>query len=375
MTVALLTVALAAASSQAAPRLIQIRVMQKSAEAVVKCAGEISARDSSGQRHIFAAGEEVVLTPASEGIKAGSLYMRAEVRISPRDSSQLLLLGGKSYPGSLIFRRNPDASLTVIDELGIEEYLLGVLPHEMDADWPLEALKAQAVVARTFAYTQLGRFRKSGFDLTSDTRSQVFGGLGEASPVVRLAVRQTKAEVLGYKGRILPAFYHACCGGHTANAGAVWGQNGDVAPPLRGVKDRYCVVSPLARWKAFFSYDDIVAALQRNHLFSGVLRRFEIARRDMISGHVRSFLVKIGRDEMSVKADDLRQGLGASEFRSARVSRIRKVEDGIEFIGSGSGHGVGLCQWGAKIQAEKGRSYEQILQFYFPSSVLAEIDE
>ena len=91
--------------------------------------------------------------------------------------------------------------MTVIEEVAIEDYLLGVLPFEMEPNWPIEALKAQAVVARTFAYTQLGKYRKDGYDLSTDTRSQVYGGRTDRSASIKEAVDSTRGEVLGARVR------------------------------------------------------------------------------------------------------------------------------------------------------------------------------
>ena len=244
----------------------------------------------------------------------------------------------------------------------------------MDPSWPLEALKAQAVVARTFAYTQLGKYRRSGFDLTSDTSSQVYGGLGEDSPAVRRAVSETRGEVLGWKGRILDVYYHSCCGGHTEDAGAAWASGSKSPPPLRGVRDRYCAKSPLAAWTAYFGDSDVLAALQDGRLLGGKLRRLELGRRDA-AGYVREISARVGAEKVSVEAKDFRNLLGPAELKSLRIARVKRLAKGVEFRGSGSGRGVGLCQWGARLQAEQGRRYEQVLRFYFPGSVLSVIDE
>jgi stage II sporulation protein D len=218
----------------------------------------------------------------------------------------------------------------------------------------------------------MGKYRKAGFDLTADTRSQVYGGVGEDSANIRRAVEETRGEVLGYQGQILNVYYHACCGGHTASSGSVWG--GETPRPLMGVRDKYCDRSPVSKWTATFTLDALKEALARAHVPGGRLRRFEIGGKD-IYGYVKTFLVKIGDESQTVRAADLRKWLGNSAMRSTRISRIRKTDDGIQFLGNGSGHGVGLCQWGARLQAEDGRKYEKILAFYFPGSTLSVIDE
>lgn len=282
-------------------------------------------------------------------------------------------VGSKLYRAKLIVRPDEGRTLTAVAEMSMENYLLGVVPYEMQPDWPLEALKAQAVVARTYAYYNLGKHRKAGFDLTADTSSQVYGGLGRENDAVRQAVRTTRGEVMGYAGELLQAFYHACCGGHTSDAGVVWG-GGKTPPPLRGVRDKWCVKSPYYKWTAYFTTPAVLAAASSTKLIGGTLKSIKVGARD-VSGQVKTFSIRAGAQDLTVKAVDLRKRLGAVELRSTRVEKVRVLKKGVEFTGRGSGHGVGLCQWGARLQADDGRKYETILKFYFPGSVLSVVDE
>lgn len=361
-------------ASGAAERLIQIGIVPRAQELSFVCEGKFTLRDSRGQNRELASRQEYRVEAEEGGLRLGSLALSGSARLEPEDASGTVLIGRQRYRGILILKPNDDGTLTVVHELGIEDYLLGVLPREMDPDWPLEALKAQAVVARTFAYTHLGKFRRAGYDLSSDTRSQMYAGLGEVSPSVRRAVEETRGEVLGYKGRILDAYYHSCCGGHTTSVASAWGSDSAPQPPLRGVRDKYCLLSPHARWSAYFSAEDLLAALHKRRLIAGTLRAFEVASRDP-AGYVKAFLVKVGGERVLVRAGELRSWLGSTELKSVRISRVRLRRKGVEFEGAGLGHGVGLCQWGARGQAEEGRRYEKILKFYFPGSILSVIDE
>ena len=356
-----------------AERLIQIGIVPSADKLTLACDGKCAVPDSEGRAQSLTPDYPYDVEATDDGLRIGPIDSPDEVKISPREDEDAVLINKKRYRGTVILRKNAHGAVTAIAELGIEDYLTGVLPQEVDPAWPIEALKAQAVVARTFAYTQLGKYKKDGFDLTSDTRSQMYGGSGHEYPSVRKAVVSTNGEVLGYKGQILNVFYHSICGGHTANMGDVWPSSAEVPKPLRGVRDKYCKVIP-SDWTAFFRDDDILAVVLLHHPVSGKLRRFEIDRKDN-AGYVRDFTLKIGDETLRVTANDLRQWLGPSKLRSALISRIRKSGGGIEFIGRGSGHGVGLCQWGAKVQADKGRKYEKILDFYFPGSTLSVVDE
>ncbi|MFA6004720.1 MAG: SpoIID/LytB domain-containing protein [Elusimicrobiota bacterium] len=355
-------------------RIIQIGIMHGVEKLVVKPEGSFRLLDmSAGQAHALMSLKDYKVEADGDGVIFGPYRVSGPVRIAALVAGGTLTAGTRRYRCPLVVKPNGNDTLTVIAELGVEEYLLGVLPHEMETNWPLAALKAQAVVARTFAYHNLGKYKKSGFDLTSDTRSQVYGGVGAESEAVRRAVRETRGEVLGYKGELLPAFYHACCGGHTADHSVVWG--GPPAPkPLRGVKDKYCAAAPLYRWTVTIPTSDVLAALQSRRMFGGRLRAFQLGRRDP-AGYVRSFEVRIGSEETTVRSGDFRAAVGGTFLRSVRLRSARMIRGGVRFDGGGSGHGVGLCQWGARLQAEKGRTYEQILDYYFPGATLSVVDE
>ncbi len=357
------------------PRLIQIEIFRGQRELSVTLQGRFALRgDAADLSPILVPRKTYSVEVEGGELRFGSYHLGRTAHLTPMDPGLLAAINGHKYQGNLSFKLESDETFTVVDELGVEDYLLGVLPREMETDWPLEALKAQAVVARTFAYVNLGKYRKSGFDLTSDTRSQVYGGVGPGSEAVRQAVSQTSGEVLGYQGELLASYYHSCCGGHTADYATVWGRGISAPRPLRGVRDRYCPRSPLARWTAFIPVDDVLAALQSKHLIGGKLQYFRPGKRDS-AGYVRSFTAKVGGEMLSVDAEEFRKSVGATELRSLRVGSVRLRRGGVEFSGSGSGHGVGLCQWGARLQAERGRGYEQILEYYFPGSTLSVVDE
>lgn len=357
----LLLLAALAAAAPYTDRTIQIAIAHRVRGLLVEPAAPFIARDAKGTRELPPGRQYEYEAP-----------LTSPTVLEPAEPGATIRIGSKVYRAKIIIRPDEKNTLTAIAETSMENYLLGVLPYEMSPDWPLEALKAQAVVARTYAYYNLGKHRKAGFDLTADTRSQVYGGLGLENELVRRAVRETRGEVLGFDGELLSVFYHACCGGHTVDAAAVWG--GRSAKPLRGVKDKWCARSPYYRWTAYFDHPAILAAASATRIIGAKVRSVRIGDLDK-SGQVRTFSIRAGAETLTVRAADLRQRLGASELRSTRVEKVRLLKKGVEFIGRGSGHGVGLCQWGARLQADEGRSYETILKFYFPGSVLSVVDE
>lgn len=372
---ALLTFAALAASADVAGKaVVQI--------AIVRTAPSVKILVSDGGADLVLPGGrtkplewqgELTLRAREGGLRLAQTALPSETRLVPRGAA--VKVGGHRYRGPFILRLDPGQTVTVIEEVAIEDYLEGVLPHEMDPNWPLEALKAQAVVARTFTYANLGKFRKEGFDLTNDTRSQVYRGLALVNENVRSAVRQTRGEVLGWKGKLLPVYYHACCGGQTTDASSPWGADkADTPAPLRGVKDPWCKASPHISWTAYFAWDDLMNAADGVAPLPGPLKALKVGRKDL-AGYVMSFVASTSGENVHLRATDFRARLGAGDLRSLKIRRILSRRKGLEFTGGGSGHGVGLCQWGARLQAEKGRSYEKILLFYFPGAELSEVDE
>lgn len=364
---------LLAAALPAAAGTVQVAIVRQAGSVTIVPEGKVSIVAPGAKSKPLEWKGELTLKPREGGLRMADLRFRTETRLVPGAGARIKV-GANFYRGPLILRLDPGQTVTVVEEAGVEEYLEGVLPHEMDPGWPLESLKAQAVVARTFTYANLGKFRKDGFDLTADTRSQVYKGTTGVNENVRAAVRQTRGEVLGWKGKLLRVYYHACCGGATTDAGAAWGNDGEIPPPLRGVRDPWCAASPHMKWLAYFAWADLTAAISEHKMLTSPLVGLRVGARDA-AGYVRTFLAKTKSGTVEVKAAELRTALGAGEMRSVRIKAVNQLKKGVEFQGAGSGHGVGLCQWGARLQAEKGRNYGQILKFYFPGAELSEVDE
>ena len=283
------------------------------------------------------------------------------------------MLGERRYGGNILINPGKAGTVTVISELGIEEYLYGVLAKEMSPQWPMEALKAQAVVARTWAFNNLGKYSDLGYDFSDDERSQIYSWLDGESARVQQAVQETAGEVLTWRGKLLRVFFHSCCGGHTAPSSAVWGGR-EPPKPLRGVSDPHCSASPHFKWSAYFTQMDILSALQAHGFSIGMIDNIRVGPRDD-SGWLTDIRVDSGRRTLTVRANDLRIWLGSTEMKSAQIWRIIRGKKGYEFVGRGYGHGVGLCQWGAFAQAESGRTYKKILDFYFPGADLVKREE
>ncbi len=305
----------------------------------------------------------MTLRPTRLGLEGGGKgFWRASILLRPGDSPVgvgKLLLGGEIE----ILKRA--GRLTVINRLGFGEYLAGALAAEASPSWPLEALKAQAVVARTYALRRVRAAAKEApFQIRGSVRNQVFRGSSvraEGNAPLFEAVRQTRGVVARYEGEPIEAVYHSCCGGSTESSKNIWGE---ALPYLRGVSCEFCVAAPHYFWKAVIEPGRLLQALALTGVRGRELKRLgPVTRNDR--DRARSVEVETERGGYTVAGQDFRGALGMEVVRSTRFKAKLRGERAW-LVGSGFGHGVGMCQWGARGQAIKGRSYVEILKYYYP---------
>jgi stage II sporulation protein D len=299
--------------------------------------------------------------PVTGGITGAGRSYGPIVRLQP--TSGPLAVGPRAYRGVIELRRAGEG-ITVVNELDVEEYLYGVLKMEVDPRWPTETLKAQAVAARTLAFASLGRFAAEGYDLRATTDSQVYGGVNAEDPRTTAAVDVTRGVVATFGGRPIFAAYHADSGGMTEASELVWGV---AYPYLRSVPDPWVEGSPVGQWLTRIDLPELEARLRRaGRPVSGVTG-IEVAALSP-SGRVLAVRVTGGHGTLELKGTELRMLVGVSVLRSTLFT-VRLVPNdevaAAEFQGRGSGHGVGLSQWGARGMGLAGRSYVEILQYYY----------
>jgi stage II sporulation protein D len=355
--------------------LISVGIAHRAPHIMLRTEGAFRVIDQkTGEIHKLAQGTDVrIEADADAKLLIGPHLLSGPTRLLPGKSGEHVVIDGRRYGGNIVFRPNKDETVTVIDELGIEEYLLGVIAKEMSPEWPLEALKAQAIVSRTFALNNLGKFKHNGFDLSNDDRSQLYTGLTDINPRIKRAVKQTRGQILSWRGKIMPVYFHSTCGGHTVSPGDVWGDRSATPAPLTGVRCRYCKHSPHYRWQAYFRGRDILRHLQRTWNVTR-LDRIRIGAKGS-NGILVTLNLKLDRMWKTIRANKFRLLLGAAELKSTRIYRISRKSRGWHFRGKGYGHGVGLCQWGARVQAVDGREYRRILRHYFPGAKIRRLAE
>jgi len=298
------------------------------------------------------------------GIEVAGAGTRFEntIRLSPTEGGRLYI-GIRPYRGLLELRRTASGRLTVINEVDLEEYLYGVLKMEVDPEWPADALKAQAVAARTLALQSMGRFASEGYDVRATTDTQVYGGISAEDSRTTAAVEDTRGEIMTYEGRPIFAAYHSDSGGYTESSELVWGGR---YPYLQAVPDPYSTGAPNHEWIVRMDLPAFEERLRRAGRSANGITGIEVVETTP-SGRVGLVRITGAHGVATVKGTDLRAIMGATLLRSTLfIVRITPDEQPlVEFLGRGSGHGVGLSQWGARGMAAAGRNYTEILKYYY----------
>ncbi|PIU19073.1 MAG: hypothetical protein COT16_00230 [Elusimicrobia bacterium CG08_land_8_20_14_0_20_44_26] len=318
----------------------------------------------TGKVSALPTGNSYPALPASGGIKIREMSFSSMIRIM--GGPKLIRINGRSYRGSVILS-NDKGRIGAVNELGVEDYLLGVLPREVSPKWDREALKAQAVVSRTYILRNLGRFADKGYDLTSCDKSQVYGGADSEKPETTFAVFETKGQVLEYRGALASVYFHADSDGYTEDPKYVWGT--DSTPEyLKGRREPVREKTPYSFWEYRISYEALAKILGGK---GETVRKVECKKKNS-SGRVVSFVVRTARGKMEIDSNKFRTILGAGHLKSTKIKRIINGRKDVAFEGGGWGHGVGLSQWGAKELADKGWNYKRILNFYFPGTNISQ---
>jgi len=349
---------------------IRVAISRGVSSLKLKTSSRIYAQEvESGQKYLLLENASYEVRASAKGIAVAGQELRSPIKLLASDGQERIRLGGNLYKGDILIRAAADGKLDIIEYLSLEEYLCGVLPSEMSADWPLEALKAQAVASRTYALKFINPARD--YDVTNGVEMQVYNGTNKQNSRIIEAVNSTRGEVLKYKGKLLTAFFHACCGGHTASVKSAWGE--DVIKPLYGVPDPFCSPSRHYRWEFYLSSSDLLKFIQLLGSTALKIKSMRIHQKDR-SGRAVSFKFTTDSGSKVVQTTELRKRFGTFEFRSTYVTGITPVKSGYEVSGRGWGHGVGMCQEGAKYMAQKGRTYKKILRHYYPGAAILDYE-
>ena len=265
-----------------------------------------------------------------------------------------------------------DVSTKKLEEMDLETYVEGVVAGEMKNDWPMEALKAQAILARTFVlkFCQDKESKYKGADISTDVaEAQAYDAAG-VNDRVRRAVEETRGQIMVVNGTIPHAWFHAHSGGMTELPSAALDYKDEDPEYLRPTASEESERAPesVKRWKASFTREQVARACADAGVKVGGVKRVEIGERGE-SGRARTLLV----NEQTVSAPSFRIQIGANVLKSTLIDKIELEGDRVVFSGRGFGHGVGMSQWGAYGMAERGSDAEEIVKHYFPGVDIAEL--
>jgi stage II sporulation protein D len=338
------------------------------------------------------------------------------LRIIPNSESENSLLkislgkGGKPkrYRGVLEIRANKDFIPILINELDLEDYLRGVLPAEIPQDFPAECLKAQAIIARTYALYSLGRHKSEGFDLCNSRHCQIYLGFDYEKGKLNKAIEDTTGIIITYNGKPALTPFHSSCGGITEDA-SLWGialpylkskidgsspcdlSNEENLKKFLKTSDFNCESAPDFRWIREYGEEELQKIFSRSlpillnnpYLRLGKIKDIRVRER-RASGRVNSLIIETEDTEIRLEGEAIRWAFGNGQIASegslpSLLFYIEKQNIGgknlFKIIGGGSGHGIGFCQWGGAGLAKKGYNYSQIINYYFPGVNLKKLEE
>ncbi len=287
-------------------------------------------------------------------------WQASQIIIEPENDGYVWI-GDRWYRGKTRLLRQGQG-VTAVNLVDLESYLYSVVGAEAVASWPIEALKTQAVAARTYAIYKSSTSGNRFYDLDTSTATQVYKGLDSEFTTTHEAVNSTSGQIMTYRGKPILAVFHSSSGGHTENVEDVWSS---ALPYLRGVTD-YDQTAPVFQWSKTFT------AAELGRLIGGVGRVRElIPQRATPHGRIVKLRVIGDRGAKVVPDDLLRQEL---ELRSTLFT-VTTNEEIFEINGRGYGHGIGLSQWGAYYLASQGTSYDRILSHYYQNAMLTTLKD
>lgn len=351
---------------------------------------QVSDPDEGEVRYV-AAGSALIASyrGAVVGVSGGGPeFERRVLEVRPADSGSVMRLNGQGYRGTLELRRG-DSGLVVVNIVPLEQYLAGVVGAEMGPRTPeeFEALKAQAIVSRTYAIRNQGRGTARGFDFVGTVNDQVYAGLATENALATAAVAATRGQILTWNHQPIDAFYFSTCGGQTEDGTAVFA--GADRPYLRSVDDRdpsgtpYCITSPRFHWATGWTAAELAATLRRTLPAEGLPAARAGDLRDLrVTGRTRTdrvaTLALVGSSGRTILAGQLIRralmppdgGLLRSTDFTIRITRTGGAIERVDIDGTGNGHGVGMCQWGAIGRARAGQDVATILTSYFPGTAI-----
>ena len=362
-----------ATEAQPAKQAPDLRVGLASGRAsltITPAEGKATAQTESSKTIALAANTAAAIRWQASAFLVGREKLRGDVLTIRPSGAGELALDGRRYRGALELRHK-GGGLTAVNIVPVDDYLRSVVPEEMPVDWPAEAIKAQSVAARSFALASRGRHAGEGYDLCTTTHCQLYTGTAAEKSASNAAIKATRGEVLTYGGKPIEALFHTDSGGMTENSEDVWGSH---VPYLRAAKDTPAKTMP---WTKTISRADLERKLAAKGHDIGKVRSIALsplaigraAKDRTASGRVKTMTMKGTKGTATLSGTTWRSLLGLK----STLFDAKLTKDAVTFTGYGSGHGLGISQWGAERMAAKGASYAEILHHYYTGTKLQQL--
>ncbi len=354
--------------------IIRVAILENVLNFSLSCDGRFALVElETGKRTSFGNKEKLSARGSGDGLLVEGKLYKLPLRAVSLDKNKFMIADGRHYRDSLLIRKASRGGVHVINELGLDGYVNGILPREVSASWPREALKAQAVASRTYALRNLHRHDSEGFHLCATVHCQVFGGLESEKEETSQAVADTHNEIALYHDEPAETYFFSNCGGYTEDPKYVW-EKSDAPRYLKCVRCRYCKSGGHFEWEREVSGANIIAALSNKYEVTAPLHSIKISSKSR-SGRALAFTVLHDDGSIKIPSSRFRMLLGPEVVRSTLIRKIKKSGSGFIFEGRGWGHGVGMCQEGARSLALKGKKYKKIIAFYYPGVKIKKFED
>lgn len=335
-------------------RPVRVLLGYASEEEIFKTTGELIVKDAN----------DLTIKRAYDFLSLNPTAIKAPISI--QSNAEWIEYKGISYRGTILLKPI-DGKVFIINLVPIELYLLSVVPSEVSASWPKEALKAQAVCARTYVVKEMLNRKKQEFDVDTSTNTQVYKGKNKEHKNTTEAVFETEGLILIHKGQPIQSFFHSNAGGYTEDPANVWGNPVEYLKP---VPSEYDKDGDQYAWEDKWKTDYVNQSLR--DLGIGEVQDIVVANRFPTS-RVNELEIIGSTGTKRIKATEFRKKIGATKLKSTRFG-IRKEDSGDFYVkGLGSGHGVGMSQWGSFAMAKSQFNHKEILQHYFKGIEFARI--
>lgn len=353
---------------------IRVLLAQDAPRVQVSTERRLSVQGVGGHERVFTDSVVIAVSPDGTWSLNGEVLSGTGVTLSGNGAGLTLRVGqgieSNAAPlvvsGTLRVSRGKGAGgLAVVNHVDVEEYVKGVVPAEMNAAWHPEALKVQAIVARTYVLYQRQANREREYDVVASTLDQVYRGRQGVDRRVQDAVESTKSLALTYQNEPILAAFSSTAAGPTEDAMNVWSKD---LPYLKGVECPFDANSPYYQWRAEFKLQDLEDKLGRQGLAIGTIANLTPLAYSA-AGRVAKLRILHSQGELLLRGEDLRRLVGYGVIQSTQFE-VESIGKTVVLSGRGAGHAVGLCQWGAKEMADLGYRFDTILRYYFPGTEL-----